>query len=188
MTEASRDTPAADEPREAPSEASSPNPDTPGREAEEVSGSDSSASLAVLQAERDEYLSLAQRARADFENYRKRAVGESAEAERRGRATVAKAILPALDALERALEAADDDSGPLAQGVELVHRELAGALTRAGVDAYDPVGDPFDPSWHEAVGTRPAEDGGAGTIVETLDRGYRLDQQVLRPARVVVGE
>jgi molecular chaperone GrpE len=61
-------------------------------------------------------------------------------------------------------------------------------LERAGVKAYDPAGERFDPSWHEAISTRAEEGTDAGTVVETLERGYRLDGQVLRPARVVVSE
>ena len=157
--------------------------------------------------ERDEYLELARRARADFENYRKRAVRDAADAERRGRSELARSLLPSLDNLERALRSAgiDPDGGPvggdgeppseevsaqqaLAHGVGLVHRELQEALTRAGVEAYDPSGEAFDPSWHEAVATRPADGAAPGTIVETVEKGYRLGEQVLRAAKVVVGE
>ena len=148
---------------------------------------DLDALLADVTRERDEYLELAQRARADFENYRKRAAREAAEAERRAKAGLAGAIVPALDNLERALSAAGPDA-ELAQGVELVHRDLVAALERAGVERYDPAGEPFDPAWHEALATR-AEDGiQAGVVVETLEKGYRLDGQVIRAARVVVSE
>jgi len=141
-----------------------------------------------LRRERDEYLELAQRAQADFENYRKRATREAGEAERRGRAALARELLPSIDNLERALAAADDGS-EVARGVELVHGELRATLQRAGVESYDPTGERFDPALHEAISTRPSGgDAEAGTIVETLERGYRLDGQVLRPARVVVSE
>ena len=162
--------------------------------------------LADTKRERDEYLALAQRARADFENYRKRAAAEAAEAERRGRAGIAKDLVPTLDNLERALLAAGiDPAAPeapctepqseevsardaLARGVELVYRELRGALARSGVEAFDPSGEPFDPAMHEAVASRPAEGTDAGTIVETVGKGYRLDGQVLRASRVIVAE
>ena len=74
------------------------------------------------------------------------------------------------------------------QGVELVHRELSEALAKAGVEAYDPAGEAFDAAWHEAVATRPADGSEPGTVVETLAKGYRIDDQVLRAAKVVVGE
>jgi molecular chaperone GrpE len=169
--------------------------------------SDLDALLADTKRERDEYLEIAQRARADFENYRKRAARETQEAERRGKAAVARELLPALDNLERALRASgidptgeESDGGEprseevsgqeaLARGVALVHRELRAALERSGVETYDPIGERFDPNQHEALSVRPGEDGvDSGVVVETLERGYRLDGQVLRAARVVVSE
>ncbi len=171
----------------------------PRADAAEAAAEDVSADLDVLlkdtARERDEYLEIAQRARADFENYRKRAAREAAEAERRGRVAVARELVPALDNLERALgsvggapEEGERNSDSLIRGIELVLRELEGALSRSGVEAYDPAGEAFDPAWHEAVATRPAQDAGPGTVLETLERGYRLDGQVLRAAKVVVGE
>jgi molecular chaperone GrpE len=137
-----------------------------------------------LKRERDEYLELAQRARADFENYRKRAAREGADALVRGKTEVGKAVLPALDSLERALEA---DGDGLAEGVALVHKELQSALAAAGIQPIDPAGEAFDPNLHEALSSRPAEDGeGAGVVVETVQRGYRLGETLIRPARVVV--
>ncbi|HEX2129748.1 MAG TPA: nucleotide exchange factor GrpE [Solirubrobacterales bacterium] len=167
---------------------------TPGGEAEEVAGSGSEVGdeleelVSGLRAERDEYLDLARRAKADFENYRKRATQQAADAAKRGKAELARELLPAIDSLERALDAAESDSDALAKGVSLVRDQLIATLERAGVEAYDPAGERFDPTWHEALSTRPAEGVESGTVVETLDRGYRLDGQVLRPARVVVSE
>jgi molecular chaperone GrpE len=140
--------------------------------------------LEALQKERDEYLALAQRTQADFENYRKRVVRESAEAAARGRAELATALLPVLDNLDRALAAANAEEDHLAQGVRLVREELEGVLTRAGIESYSPTGEAFDPDWHEAMLTRPGE---AGKVLEVLEKGYRLNGQVLRPARVIVG-
>jgi molecular chaperone GrpE len=190
------------------------NPDTPGREAEEVAGGDSVAGgesaaggdsvagdgsaqvvgelnelVEGLRMERDEYLDLARRAKADFENYRKRASQQTAEASKRGKAELARELLPAIDNLERALSGADTESDSFARGVGLVRDQLLETLVRAGVESYDPTGERFDPSWHEAVSTRPADDGGeSGVVLETLDRGFRMDGQVLRPAHVVVSE
>ena len=147
---------------------------------------DLNALLDDVKRERDEYLDLAQRAKADFENYRKRTQREAADAERRGKLALAREIVPSIDSLERALAAADPDSD-IGRGLAIVHSELISTLGRAGVEAYDPVGEPFDPSFSEVVATRP-EEGKAGTVVETLDRGYRSDGTVLRPARVVVAE
>jgi molecular chaperone GrpE len=154
-------------------------------DAAEAVDADLDALLADVKRERDEYLELAKRTKADFENYRKRAARDAQEAERRGKAALARDVVPVLDNLERALKATDEES-ELTRGVELVRGDLVETLNRAGVETYDPVGERFDPAWHEALSTRPAEDEEAGVVVETLERGYRLDGQVLRPARVVV--
>jgi molecular chaperone GrpE len=143
--------------------------------------------LGEVKRERDEYLELAQRTRADFENYRKRVAKEASEARARGKAELARELLPAIDNLERALQSSAEDD-PLAKGVALVLDELRAKLRDAGVEAYDPVGEPFDPELHEALSTRAEEGTGAGVVVETVDKGYRLNGQVLRPARVVVSD
>ncbi len=136
--------------------------------------------------QRDDYLALAQRTQADFENYRKRVAREAAAARDRGVGSLAKELLPALDNLDRALEAAAEDD-PLLQGVRLVRSELKAALARAGIDSFCPLGEQFDPSVHEAVATAEAPDGQAsGTVVEVYQDGYRLGEGILRPARVVV--
>jgi molecular chaperone GrpE len=131
---------------------------------------------------------------------------DAAEAERRGKASLARELMPSLDSLERALRAAgvepegrqpaDEAAGPeseevsaheaLARGVALVYRELRATLERAGVEAYDPTGERFDPATSEALHTRTEDGVEPGTILETVERGYRLDGQVLRPARVIV--
>ena len=204
-----------DRPADAPAEENerpSSDPAAPGSEAEEAAGPDAELveadldALAETKRERDEYLELAQRARADFENYRRRAAREASEAERRGKVAIARDLVPVLDNLERALmtagvnpdgpdtdevEASTQEVSPhraLAEGVALVYRELRAALQRAGVEAYDPQGEAFDPSWHEALSTRAADGVDPGVVVETLEKGYRLDGQVLRAARVVVSE
>ncbi|HEV3034297.1 MAG TPA: nucleotide exchange factor GrpE [Solirubrobacteraceae bacterium] len=137
--------------------------------------------------QRDDYLALAQRTQADFENYRKRVAREAAAARDRGVGSLAKELLPALDNLDRALDAAAEDD-PLLDGVRLVRTELKAALARAGIDSFCPLGEQFDPSVHEAVATAPqAPDGKpSGTVVEVYQDGYRLGEGVLRPARVVV--
>jgi molecular chaperone GrpE len=195
----------SEEASEVQNEQPASDPAAPGREAEEAAGigsdeptaaedgavevaHDLDALLADVTRERDEYLDLARRAKADFDNYRKRAARETAEAEVRGKASLARELLPSIDNLERALAAAEDGS-EVARGVGLVHGELQATLARAGVESYDPAGESFDPTLHEAISTQPAGDGlAAGTVVETLERGYRLDGRVLRPARVIVSE
>jgi molecular chaperone GrpE len=136
----------------------------------------------------DEYLELAQRTKADFENYRKRASREAAVAQERGIAKLALELLPAVDDLDRALQATDghEESDTLVSGVKLVHAGVLAALARLGIEPYSPVGEVFDPQHHEAVAQQPVEGTEPGTIVEVYQRGYRLGESVLRPARVVV--
>ena len=140
--------------------------------------------LARAQAEREEYLALAQRTQADFENYRKRMARETALAEGRGIAKVVKEILPALDNLELALQAAGDDE--VAEGFKLVRNEFVAALARLGIEPFSPEGQPFDPSEHEAMSQQPVEGVETGTVASVYQQGYRIDGTVLRPARVVV--
>ena len=146
--------------------------------------------LGEAKRERDEYLELAQRTRADFENYRKRVAKETSDALARGKAELARELLPVIDNLERALSAGSDPAahGALVEGVGLVLDELRGRLGDAGVESFDPAGERFDPQLHEALSTQPAEGAEAGIVLETLQKGYRLNGQVLRPAKVVVSK
>lgn len=137
--------------------------------------------------QRDEYLALAQRAQADFENYRKRMARENAAAQDRGMAKVSKELLPALDHLEHALKAASGHED-VVKGFALVRDEIVAALGRVGIQPFSPVGEPFDPNEHEAMTTQPSEDAQSGTVIEVYQQGYRLNGAVLRPARVVVAE
>ena len=153
--------------------------------------------LAAKAGKADQYLDLAQRTRADFENYRKRATRDAAAAQERGIAKLAKELLPAVDNLDRALEAAaaTDNSGGLPQdngtatlvsGIKLVHEDVIAALARAGIERFSPEGERFDPQLHEAVAQQPVDGAESGTVVEVYQRGYRLGEVVIRPARVVV--
>jgi molecular chaperone GrpE len=156
-----------------------------GRQTGSPSPTPSSAPVSDLEKERDEYLELAKRTKADFENFRKRVARQEAEAEMRARSELARSLVPILDNLERALAAAGEGESHLAHGVRLVYEELVAVLQRAGVESYEPDGEQFDPDWHEAMLTRPGDE---GQVLEVLEKGYRMDGQVLRPARVVVGK
>jgi molecular chaperone GrpE len=134
----------------------------------------------------DEYLELAKRTKADFENFRKRAAREAAAAQARGVIKLAKELLPAVDNLDRAVKAADGAEGDLLSGIKLVHAEVLAALARVGIEPYSPEGEPFDPEHHEAVAQQPVDGAEPGTVVEVYQSGYRLGETVLRPARVVV--
>lgn len=143
--------------------------------------------------QRDEYLDLAQRTKADFENYRRRVTLDAASAVERGKDQLIVELLPVLDNLERALEAAkpfkpEVSEGRLSEGVRLVYEELKGVVKRAGVESIEPDGEQFDPNLHEAVMTKTEEGIDAGTVVEVVQKGYRREQKIVRPAKVVVAE
>src|SRR3954464_4822260 len=132
----------------------------------------------------EDYLALAQRVQADFENYRKRVARETAAAGERARRGLVRELLPIVDNLERALASAEEGEQHLAEGVRLVHSELIAVLERNGVEQFNPEGDKFDPAEHEALSVRNEVE--AGVVVEVVERGYRSNGNVLRPARVVV--
>jgi molecular chaperone GrpE len=142
--------------------------------------------LARAQRERDEYLDLARRAQADFENYRKRAAKEAAAAGERAKSGLVRELLPVVDNLERALASAGESEQHLAEGVRLVHSELIAVLERNGVQQFDPSGERFDPGEHEALSTRPQDGAESGLVLDVVEKGYRANGTVLRPARVVV--
>jgi molecular chaperone GrpE len=187
--------PAPERPLEAPS-AEQPAPDTPVEEqesAEERAAERVEEDLDELRtraAQRDEYLALAQRTQADFENYRKRMAREAATARERGMRQVVEELLPALDNFERALAAAEAEEGDedhhLTQGIRLVQQDLVAALGRVGIEPFSPKGEAFDPNQHEAISQQPVEGAESGTVVEVYQQGYRLAGNVIRPARVVV--
>ncbi|MBV9819851.1 MAG: nucleotide exchange factor GrpE [Solirubrobacterales bacterium] len=144
--------------------------------------------LTARAAQADEYLALAQRTQADFENFRRRAARDAALARERGASKLATALLPAVDNLERALAHAPeaDDDGGFVAGIKHVHSDLIAALKTAGIERYSPEGEAFDPQLHEAVAQQPVEGTEPGTVVEVFQRGYRMGETVVRPARVVV--
>jgi molecular chaperone GrpE len=141
--------------------------------------------LVKTSAERDQYLALAQRTQADFENYRKRVARDAVQAQERGVAKLAKELLPALDNLDRAIDAAEDED-PLLAGVRLVRSELGAALARLGVEVFASLGEVFDPNLHEAVAQQPVEGAASGAVAEVFQNGYRMGETIIRPARVLV--
>jgi molecular chaperone GrpE len=149
--------------------------------------------LTAKAAKADEYLQLAQRTQADFENFRKRSARDAAIAKERGATKLALELLPAVDNLERALEhapagsdPAHPDDGAFVSGIRHVHSDVVAALQRAGIERYSPEGELFDPTLHEAVAQQPVAGYEPGTVVEVYQRGYRIGDSVVRPARVVV--
>ena len=132
----------------------------------------------------DSYLRLA----ADFDNYRKRTAREHAELTQRANERLLNELLPVLDDLERALEAAaEHEEAKLEEGVRLVHRSLLGLVERHGLTEIDTEG-AFDPHVHEALLAQPGEGAEEGSVLQVLQKGYRLGDKVVRPARVIVAE
>ena len=144
--------------------------------------------LSKLEAERDEYLALAQRVQADFENYRKRAVRDQERLVAHAHERLVRELLPILDGLERALEAGEQhEEAKLLDGVRLVEQALRGALAKEGLVEIETDG-AFDPHVHEALLTQPSTDAEPGSVLEVVQRGYRVGDRVVRPARVIVAE
>ena len=191
-----------------PQAAAEPGPETPAEQADQSAqpepGEDHERNLErdleelTAKAEKaDEYLELAKRTKADFENYRKRASRDAAVAQERGIAKLAKELLPAIDNLDRAVAAAEatvnadegeqtNGTATLVSGVKLVHADVLAALQRAGIERFSPQGEAFDPTRHEAIAQTPVQGAQPGTIGEVYQQGYVLGEAVIRPARVVV--
>ncbi len=143
--------------------------------------------LTAVTAERDEYLDSLQRLKAEFDNYRKRAARDREALVARASERLVTALLPVLDDLGRALEAAEShEEGKLEEGVRLVQRALADALAREGLLEIATDG-AFDPNVHEALLAQPS-DSEPGTVIDVVQKGYHLGDRVLRPARVIVAE
>jgi len=140
-----------------------------------------------LAAERDELVDRLQRLQAEFENYRKRSARDQQALVARAHERLVKELLPILDDLGRALEAAElHEEAALEDGVRLVHRQLTDVLTKEGLTEIETDG-AFDPNVHEALLSQPS-DAETGTVLEVLQKGYRLGDHVLRPARVAIAE
>lgn len=143
--------------------------------------------LAAAQRERDEYLDALQRLKAEFDNYRKRVARDQRELAARAHERLVGELVPVLDDLERALEAAaEHQEARLEEGVRLVHRSLAALLAREGLVEVETDG-MFDPHSQEALLAQPS-DAEEGTVLQVVQKGYRLGDRVLRPARVVVSQ
>ncbi|MBN8866669.1 MAG: nucleotide exchange factor GrpE [Solirubrobacterales bacterium] len=173
---------------------------TDGEAAEASVEQDLNALVEEARSQRDEYLQLAQRTKADFDNYRRRMAAESQAQVERGRLEVVASLIEAIDNLERVLDAAEIDraaalegelpaEAPVTeQGVIVSYRDLQGVLRKAGVESYEPKGEAFDPNLHEALQAMPAEGVESGVVIEVLQTGYRAGENVIRPSRVVVSQ
>ena len=148
----------------------------------------SQGEAAPVQEAEPDYKDQWMRAVAELDNVRKRSRRDAAVAEQRGIARLAREQLPALDNLDRAIESAREQGAPdeFVNGLALVRGELIAAFERVGIVAYSPEGEPFDPHVHEAIAQQPAEGVAAGTVIEVYQSGYRLGDEILRAAKVVV--
>lgn len=156
------------------------NPDAPGAQTDEA---------AALRQERDDLQDRLLRSAAEFDNFRKRTDRERRELSDAVAADLIRDLLPVVDDLERALAAATDSSDKaLRSGVELIHKQLLETLRRRGAESFKTVGEDFDPSWHEAMASEPANGRREGEIVAEIRRGYRIGQRLIRPAMVKVAK
>jgi molecular chaperone GrpE len=143
--------------------------------------------LAAVSKERDEYLDALQRLKAEFDNYRKRVARDQRELAARAHERLMRELLPVLDDLERALDAANEhEEAKLDEGIRLVQRHLADLLAREGLVEV-PTEGAFDPHSQEALLAQPS-DADEGTVIQVLQKGYKLGDHVLRPARVVISQ
>ncbi len=143
------------------------------------------ADLEAATAQADEYLKLAQRTKADFENFRRRNESVRADSFADGQRSVATAMLPVLDNLERALQSAGEES-PLRSGIELTLRQFNEAFAKLGVTVIDRQGEKFDPNLENAIMQGSPEEGEPGTVCQVLQKGYQMGGFVLRHAMVKV--
>ena len=180
LAEALREASEAVSGEASPAEPESPEEPAPGPEAQ----------LEALRAELDQGQDRFVRLQAEFENFRRRSLKERQESLQYGHQNLVKDLLAAVDNLERALghsaEDASADVESVVQGIELVKRELLGALGKHGVKVIEPHEEAFDPTYHEAMGQLPHASLAPNTVVEVLQKGYMINDRMLRPARVLV--
>jgi len=155
----------------------------------EASGEPSTpeSELQKLKAERDELRDRLARAQAEFDNARKRTIKEQQEYREYAVADAVKSLLPAMDSLERALEV-KSDAAELRSGVELIYKQLLGALSKLAVNPIVAKGEPFDPRLHEAIEMVETDEVPDHQVIEELQRGYKFKDRLLRPAMVKVAK
>jgi molecular chaperone GrpE len=150
--------------------------------------SDAQERLAASERQLEETVALLKQTQADFENYQKRAARDRESERKYSVVPLARDLLPALDNLQRAMDAAKQvgESGPLVQGVAATQAQVIQILGRHGITPIEAQDQPFDPNLHEAVMQKPSADHPPGTVVQVLQSGFKIHDRVLRPASVVV--
>jgi molecular chaperone GrpE len=147
---------------------------------------ESPADVEALKRERDDLYDRLLRMSAEFDNYRKRTDRERRELSESAAVDLIREILPVLDDFERALSTRSDAADSYRKGVELIHKRTLDLLRKRGVEPFETIGQDFDPMWHEAVASEPANGHRDGEITAEMSRGYRIGQRLLRPAQVKV--
>lgn len=149
---------------------------------------DAQERLAASERQLEDTVALLKQTQADFENYQKRAARERETERKYAVAPLARDLLPALDNLQRAMDAAKQvgENGPLVQGVAATQAQVVQILGRHGITPIEAQDQPFDPNKHEAVMQRPSADHPPGTVVQVLQQGFQIHDRILRPASVVV--
>lgn len=156
--------------------------ETPAEEAEVVD----LTALQAAAAKADEYLAMAQRTQADFDNFRRRNESVRADAYAEGQRTVVTAMLAVLDNLERALAAPATEGDALRTGLEMTHKQMLTVLEKLGVTVIDRAGEKFDPNLEDAVMQGAADEGEPGTVCAVFQKGYKMGDYLLRAAMVKV--
>lgn len=146
------------------------------------------AQLEKTLTERDEFKAALQRERADFVNFRKRIEREKADMRATYVASTIAKLLPVLDDFDRAMNAvsSEDKQQGLVEGFGLIHKKFNDLITQMGVVAIDPLGQPFDPNFHEAIGAEDTDEYESGMVSAVLQKGYMLDDRCIRVAMVRV--
>lgn len=129
------------------------------------------------------------RLQAEMDNREKRLEREMAKSRKFALEALMRDLVQVLDSMDQALSSTDADSARAAyEGLELTRKQALQVLTSHGLEVLDPVGERFDPSWHEAMATQPSEEFESDTVAQVLQKGYRLNERLLRPARVIVAK
>jgi molecular chaperone GrpE len=148
--------------------------------------------LQTRAAKADEYWDRLLRTMADFDNFKKRAAREKQDAIKYANESLLQKVIPVLDNFEMALAAAQNNAADgvksLRDGVAMIHSQLKGVLTDAGLEEVDATGKPFDPNFHEAVSQQESAEVAEGNVLQQLRKGYKFRERLLRPATVIVAK
>lgn len=171
---------------EEPEQQAENEPDQPETEQVEDDPAALKAALEAAEKKRDEYLAMAQRAQADYQNFKRRNSATRTEAYDDGVRETIAAMLPVIDNLERAIAAAESEDGALVSGVQMTLRQMMEALTRMGLEEVPALGEKFDPDIHNAVMRAPEGEGEPGMVLEVFQKGYRVKGRMIRYAMVKI--